>query len=499
MTEVVLAAAPSLPLAGAPRRRAVMRSLSSMTGVSAGKALVSVLVSFLVARHVTPGDYGLVAFAVPLLAFITLLTDLGLASAIVREPRLDRADAGAAVMLMGTAGLAAGALLLACAFPLAHAVSMPGLGPVLALYAAVATLSIWAAAPRALLERRYDYATIATVEVAGVALGFGTFLLLAGRIGILSLVAYQLVLQLVRAVAFPGLANALFDPSFRFGRVRSMVRTGAWVLLTNILSFSARNLDNLLVGAWLGASALGLYGLGYQFMTVPLTLLTWPASGVLLSTLARLTHDEAARSDTVVSVVAGTAAASFPMMAFLAVAAGVPLDLLYSGRWHGLHELVAVLAPVGAIQAIAAYSGAVLVATGRIRLNFAIGLVNGIVLSAVFLVAVPFGLGVLVDAYAVVAVALSLLQIVVMCRAVSIGPARMAAAIAPGVLASVFGTAAFLLCGVCAPSGLGGWIAGALAFVLGAGSGLVVARRPLSRAGRTLVGLGDRLAIGTRP
>ena len=470
-----------------------------MTGVNAAKALVTVLVSFLVVGQVGPKEYGLVAFSLPLLGFITLLTDLGLASAIVREPRLDPAAAGAAVMLMGTAGVAAGALLLASAFPLGRALSMVGLGPMLALYAAVAMLSIWAAAPRALLERAYDYTTIATIELIALALGFGTFLLLAGRIGILSVVAYQLVLQAVRASAFLVRARPLFAPSRRFGRVRTLVHTGAWVLLTNLLSFSARNLDNVLVGAWLGASALGLYGLAYQFMTIPLTLLTWPASGVLLSTLSRLAHDRVAQADTIVAFVAATAAASFPAMAFLTLGSAAPLALLYAERWHGLDGLVAILAPVGAIQAIASYSGAILVATGRVRLNFAIGLLNGIVLSAVFLVAVPFGLRALVDVYSIVAVALAVVQIGLTCRAAAIGITRLASALAPGLVASLFGTVAFVACRAMVPVDAAGWAFSAIAFVVAVGIGLAAMRGALQHAALTLIGLGDRLVVGAQP
>ncbi len=468
-----------------------------MTGVNAGKALVTVLVSFLVTAHVGPTEYGLVAFSLPFLAFITLLTDLGLASAIVRAPRLDRDAAGAAVVLMGTAGFAAGVLLLASAFPLGRALAMPGLGPVLALYAAVATLSIWAAAPRALLERRYDYTTIAAVELVGLALGFATFLLLAGRLGILSMVAYQLVLQLVRVIAFLLLAKPLFAPSFRFARIRALVQTGSWVLLTNLLSFSARNLDNILVGAWLGASALGLYGLAYQFMTIPLTLLTWPASGVLLSTLSRLAHDDVARSDTFVAFVAATAAASFPMMAFLAIGSATPLASLYAGRWQGLDGLVAVLAPVGAVQAIASYAGAVLLATGRIRLNFVVGLVNGTVLSFVFLIAVPSGLRTLVECYAIVAVGLSVLQIMLACRASATGVDRLASALAPGLLASLLGTLFFIASDAIVPDGMAGWEVSTLLFVIGTGMGFAATLGSLQHAARTLMGLGDSLAVGT--
>ncbi len=499
MTGLAMPARPARP--GAPSRTArrggaVLRGLSSMTAVNAAKAFVAVLVSVLVAHRVPPSEFGLVAFSVPLLSLVTLLTDLGIASAIVREPTLDRRQAGAATVLMAIAGLAGATLLLLASFPLARALSMHGLGPVLASYAGVAALSVAAAAPRALLERRCAYGRIAAVEGAALALGSASFVLSVGRIGILALVAYQLVLQLVRAVSFLAMARPLFEPNLGFGRVRGLVRIGSWLLLTNLLSYAARNLDNLLVGACLGAASLGVYGLAYQFMTLPLVLITWPASGVLLASLSRLRKEPAAaRAGAVLALIGATAAVSFPAMAFLAVGATLPIDLVYAGRWHGLARVVAILAPVGAAQSVASYSGAVLVAEGAIGANAAIGALNGVVLSAVFLLAVWFGLDTLVLCYAGAALVLAAVQLLVTCRNAGIDPRSLGRAVAPGLLASAVGSACFLVVERPAPPGLASWLLASAGFATASLGVLVVFRRRLLHGLRQLSVLGDRLDI----
>lgn len=109
----------------------LLRSIASMSLLNVAKAAAALLISVGIAARVAPAEFGLVAFAVPLMALLTLLTDLGLSSAIVRHPALDRRQAGAVLSLLGGAGAVGGALLALGAARLEQALQLPGLTPVL--------------------------------------------------------------------------------------------------------------------------------------------------------------------------------------------------------------------------------------------------------------------------------------------------------------------------------------------------------------------------------
>jgi len=474
----------------------ILRNISSIAGVNVLKAVASVLVSFVVAHAVTPSIYGLVAFSIPLMTFTTLLTDLGLASAIVRHPDLTRAEAGAAVALMGLTGVGGGAVLALLARPLEHEFAMVGLAAVLSGYGAVTMLSIWAAAPRALLERKYAYTRIAAVETAALAAGLLCFAAsLAASAGVMSLVIYQITFQFVRVACFLPLSRTLFDLNFRLGRIVSLMQVGGWVLVTNVMSYCARNLDNLLIGAFLGTASLGVYGLAYQFMTLPLVLITWPVSGILLSTLARLpAAAQSAKATVICAIMTGTAAVTFPMMAFLMVGSHFPLDTIYSTRWAGLATIVTMLAPVGAVQSIAAYGGAVLTEKGAVRLNFVLSTLNGGTLSAVFFTSVWFGLFALVVAYTVAAVLVSGIYIYFMCREAQIALRHFLACLMPGALAAGCAVLAVALVPGLPTRTLGQWLAcvAVFAFVVLGVYGLL--RRRLIASVRALTQSGGEIA-----
>jgi len=466
----------------------ILRSMALMTGLNVAKALASLAVSIAIAGVVSPGEYGLVGFAIPLTAFITLVTDLGLTSAVVRHPALSREQAGSAMVLMGIAGLLGGGLVAVAARPIENVTSMHGLGHVLLGFAAVTACSVWATVPRALLERTLSYSRIAAVESAALGAALAAFGAgIAASAGIMALVAFHLALQSVRALAFTWLASGRFKPGLNPRSVSPLIRVGGWVFVTNLLSYCARNLDRTLIGAVLGASSLGLYSLGYQFMTIPLMLISWPVSGVLLSTLSRM-PGAAEKSRVVCAVVTATASFTLPAMAYLLFGLRYPVEALYAGRWAGLADIVMVLAPVGAIQAIAAYGGAVLVQKGALRLNFALGLLNGLLLSGVFAATVWFGLVTLLLAYAVAATAVSAVMIACMCREAAISPRQFAGCLVPGATAAFVGLAAAGSVAGFNPASGGAWLAATLLYLAGALAAFFVLRARLLQSLHALVG-----------
>jgi O-antigen/teichoic acid export membrane protein len=475
----------------------ILRNMVVMTGLNLSKAGVTVLISLLLAGAVPPQEYGLVAFAVPLMTLVMLLTDLGLSSAIVRHPELDRRQAGTTLRLMAAIGLAGGVLVAATAGPLQQALAMPKLAQVLLGFAAVTACSIWATVPRALLERHLDYQRIALVEAAALLCALAWFCgsLMAG-LGVLALVGFHVLLQALRAVCFTLLARALVERGGRLADVVALMRVGGWVFVTNLLSFAARNLDRFLIGAVLGAAALGLYGLAYQFMTLPLMLIAWPASGVLLSTLSRMGSDAHGKAAVVCAVLTATATVSVPAMAFLSFGARHPMESLLPHHWSGLADIVAVLAPVGAVQSIAVYAGTVLVERGRVRLHFALGLVNGLGVCGVFAATVWSGLQALVAGYAVVSVLLCGLSMFVACRVAGIGVRRLAACLQPGVVATAIGLLAAAASGGLNPRDTAGWLASTLAYVLAVVGVCLLQRSSLLASLRVL--MRTRVALATQ-
>ena len=419
------------------------KNILSMSSLSLYRNAVQFGMNLAIAAFVPPGDYGLVVFTTPFLVLVAMLTDLGMTSAITRAPSLSRDEAGAAMGAMMVGGLACATLLAAVAWPLERAIAMPGLAPIMAAMAGVVVLSITAATPRALLERELRYAMIARIEAAAIAVSAAAGLAAAWHgAGVWSLVLYNLLVQGMRVSAFGWMVRRQLRPNLQFGRLGALLSFGGWVLASNILNFLARNSDNLLIGAWLGAASVGVYGLSYQFMLAPLMAITWPTSGILLATL-RDEDPHGARAQAMVEgVLSATALVVVPAMLYLTFALAFPVHALLSDRWAAVPAIVAWLAPAGALQAIASYNGALLMVAGRARAQFALTVVNTVVLVTTFVVSLPHGLMALVHAYTVAITLLSLAFLTLIITLTGLAPRRLACALAPALLAGGAGVLA---------------------------------------------------------
>jgi O-antigen/teichoic acid export membrane protein len=422
------------------------KSMLSMSGLSLYRNAVQFGMNVAIAAFVTPGDYGLVVFTTPFVVLIAMLTDLGMTSAITRAPVVTREEAGAAFVAMVMGGIGCAVLLALCAYPLQQAIGMSGLAPVMLGMAVVVIFSVTASTPRALLERQLRYGRIAAIEAAAIAIAavIGLFAAWHGA-GVWSLVLYNLINHGLRAASFGWLARHELSPNTRLRQLGELLSFGGWVLATNLLNFVARNSDNILIGAWLGAAAVGVYGLSYQFMLAPLMAITWPTSAILLATLRHVDpHGEQARR-MVESVVSATAMLTVPAMLYLTFGLSFPVSALLSDRWSHVPAIVAWLAPAGALQSIASYNGALLMVAGKARAQFALTIVNTIVLVATFVIALPFGLFALVKAYAIIITLLSLAFLWMIVALTGLSWARLLRSLAPALISTGLALAAVAL------------------------------------------------------
>ncbi|UAK23267.1 oligosaccharide flippase family protein [Sphingomonas nostoxanthinifaciens] len=438
----------------------MLKNLASMSSLNLFKAGVQFGISTLVALFVLPAQYGLITFSLPIIQFIALFTDMGLASAIVRQTGLTAEQAGGAFSFSLVVGLIAALLLAASGFPLEHGTKLAGLGWVLTGLSLAVFFSIAAGVPRAMLERGLRYQEVAKIEGIGVivaalacavALPFGA--------GVFAVVAFHIVLQAFRAIRFTLSTYRDFSISLQWRRIGALLSFGGWVLATNLVNFGARNAQNLLIGAVLGATAVGLYGMAYQFMILPLMALAWPASGVLLATLTKLNDVSPERFQAPIAAVSMiTAMLAFPLMMWMTFGLALPITKLLSPHWHDILPLMALLTPLGAVQALAAYNGSVLLARGYARLQFYVNVVSSIALLVGFVAALPFGLKTFAVVYLVVGTIVAVGQIWAKIWAAGMPPLHYLRALAPAVIATAGGYAVAALLGL-SPQSWAQWAA----------------------------------------
>jgi PST family polysaccharide transporter len=169
----------------------------------------------------------------------------------------------------------------------------------------------------------------------------------------------------------------------------------------NILNYFVRNSDNILIGRFLGSTALGYYSLAYRLMLYPLQSVSRVAGRVLFPAFARIQDNSARFRQAYLRVCVAISVITFPMMLGLLVVARPFVVVVFGPAWMPVATLLMILAPVGMAQSIATIVGHIYTAKGRTDWMFRWGVLSGVVTVCFFIAGLRWGVVGVAVAYAV--------------------------------------------------------------------------------------------------
>jgi PST family polysaccharide transporter len=183
--------------------------------------------------------------------------------------------------------------------------------------------------------------------------------------GVWSLVLGSLAHQFVRMPALLFL-NRWF-PRLRFSaeRFQKLFSFGSNLLGFNFLNYIARNLDNVIIGRFLGAAQLGYYDLAYQLMLKVLSNVSHTLSGAVFPVLSSVQHDKERVAEIYRSVVSYISLITFPVMVGISLVAPEFVLGVLGEKWAPAIDVVRVLGLVGAIQSVSGLVSDVFLSQGR--------------------------------------------------------------------------------------------------------------------------------------
>ena len=389
---------------------ALKRLAISAVALSAARAtqtLLTFLALPLLARLLEPQEFGLVALALSFVLFTIAFSDAGMGQSLVRTPPEQTEVWSSAFWMIVMLGGGLSLLLLAIAWPAAWVFDEPRLAVLVCALAPLPLLVGMMSPAVADLQQREKFLTLAAAEVSGAVVGTtaAVWVALSGG-GAWALVVQQLgmwagkMTVLVFTTKFrPRFVMRLagLGPHFRFGR-----DTAGW----SLVNFFARQVDPLVIAKFMGTTALGFYSVAYRLMTLPGFLVSGPIQNTLYTRMVRLREDTPALRSLVLIASRAMASFVFPPMAVLCAASPAFIHVFLSERWAPAAIVFSILAPIGALQAVTALNGALLMATGRtdlrLRLTFEFTLIWVVVapfMAMISLTAVAIGYAVVFMLY----------------------------------------------------------------------------------------------------
>ena len=308
------------------------------------------------ARLLTPADFGLVAMVTAVVRLFGLLRDMGLSAATVQREKLDHDQVSTLFWINVAFSLGLSALLIALSPAIASFYADERLASVTVVLAIGIAFVGAAAQHEALLKRQMRFQTIAAIRISAQALASLVAVGLALRgAGYWSLVALAFATQFFAA------AGQCIASGWKPGRprrdanIRSMLTFGGNLTAFNFINYFARNLDNVLIGRFVGAEALGFYSRAYNLLMMPVRQFNTPMTGVVVPALSRLTREPHRFRDFYCQSMLSVTAVGMPAVVFALVVAEELVAIVLGDQWG---ETVAIFRALG----LAAFIGTLNVA-----------------------------------------------------------------------------------------------------------------------------------------
>jgi PST family polysaccharide transporter len=413
-----------------------LRGMAWAYGSYVGLRLTTVVTTAILARLLTPKDFGVVAIAITFMTFLEMLQGLGVGQAIVIAPEEELADQADTAFTVSVTLGAVLAVVAAALGPVAasffHQPRLTAVMPVLGTTFFILALS---STHYAIAMRNIDFRsrTIAELADAGVRGAFGIGLALSGA-GIWSLIVGYVAGNIALTVLLWWLVPWRPRHLRSLRHIRKLLSFGGYVTGIGVMAAFLAQFDNLVIGRVLGVVQLGFYSIATRIPQLLILNVANVAGQVLFPAFATLDHEDLRRG--MITSFRYIATVVFPMTAFLIVLADPITTTVFGDRWHGAVAAAQVLCLWAVMSPISMVCGNAFMSRGRANLLFMLAVPQAIALVIGSLIAAPSGIVAVSWVQAGIAIAAQVVTLAIAKRMFDLTLASLVSAFAPPLLAS---------------------------------------------------------------
>lgn len=368
------------------KKAALINAASRYTSTLLGLGFAMIL-----ARILTPEDYGIVAVALVFTNFFSNFADMGISNGIIQYKKLTDEDIASIFSLTGVLGVILGILFFAFSFVIASFYGNTVYVPLGALLALNLSISTWNIVPNSLLLKDKQFVLLAKrnvwipfmTSVASVFMAWG------------GLAYYALVLQSLLAALLMFVYNWQTARSkyglyilwkLRLDGLRKIFGYSAYQFLFSVINYFARNLDNLLIGRLWGAAVLGFYDKAYRLSCYPNQMLSHVITPVLQPILSDYQDDKKFIYEKYVKILKFLSLIGSFICLFLYFFAADVIYIVYGEQWNTAVPYLKLLSLSIWAQMILSTTGSIFQSVGNTKQLFITGCITTLMMvSAIFL------------------------------------------------------------------------------------------------------------------
>jgi O-antigen/teichoic acid export membrane protein len=346
----------------------------------------------LLARLLSPKDFGLVGMVTAFTGVLTLLRDFGLSSAAIQRTTVTEEQ----VSTLFWINILLGTLLTLVAVAMAPAIASfygePRLFGLTAVLGLGFLCNAAGAQHAALLQRQMRFTAVAAISVlsliVGTAIGVGSA---EAGYGYWALVAMSIASTLAGTFGFWLTTGWVPGMPHRLTGVRSMMSFGGTLTLNGLVAYIAYNAEKVLIGRFWGADAIGIYGRAYQLVAIPTDNLNSTVGEVAFSALSRLQDDPVRLKSYFLKGFSLVLGLTLPITLVCVLFADDLVFVVLGPAWKDAAAIVRLLAPTIVILSIINPLGWLIYSIGLVVRGLKIALVFAPLMITGYIIGLPYG------------------------------------------------------------------------------------------------------------
>jgi len=359
---------------------------------SIAKSILQFIISIVLARLLMPKDFGLIGIIVVLVGFASLFSEMGFGQAIIQRKKIEERHLSTIFWLNIVIGIFLSCCFIAIAPLIAKFYNEPQLKMLVVFISFTFIIGSTKIVQSALLNRYMKFRRLAYIEITTQIISAAVAITLASAgFGVWSLAWQIFISTTISAILLWKVTE--WNPCFKFEKkaLKELLGFSSNLLGFKIFNYWARNVDDLLIGKFIGTVGLGLYTRSYGLMLIPLNQISTTVGKVMFSSLSKIQDNVVHTRKIYLKTISAIALLTMPMMTGLMVVADSFVIALLGPAWVDVIRLLRILCLTGMVQSVGTTVGWIYSSQGRTDLMLRWGIAAGTILIAGFIVGVWIG------------------------------------------------------------------------------------------------------------
>jgi lipopolysaccharide exporter len=312
-----------------------------------GTKLIFFVRLFILARLLSPADFGLIAVAMVAIDVLVSVTNFGMIPALVQQKEAQTGHYHAAWSVGLIRALTISLVVFFGAPIIAIIVGAPDVADLVRVLALLPTIDALASIGLVELMRTLAFRQLALVDITKTLLNTVISIALAPSFGVWALVAGSLAGSFTFTIMSYVLAPYQPRLTLNWGQMRPLMRYGRWVFVTSLVAVAGSAALRVVVSRQLGPVELGLYFLAAKLAFLPTEVASDVMGGVTFPLYARLQNEAEQVAQLFRANFLTLSALLVPVFTLIAVLAPALVTHVLGERWEGTEQIIQLLAMIG--------------------------------------------------------------------------------------------------------------------------------------------------------